>query len=1014
MVRTFCRRLRDWPRHRFRWTAALILTSFCLNETAAQDQTATARQPTSPQQVDGVQRKSQEDGAYWMTRWQFDDVDVQKLNRRLRAIGIDMGIALEGNVSVRFEVGVPWKSLNKGSAYRFDGVLTSKELNVDTIRLKDLETRVRYRDGVANLARLQSKLIDDDGGMSGQVFGTAKMELLPRGDFHAELDARELSVASIGQWVERFLGIKSDWLPDTGTLTAATKFRVPVSQLGDLTQYEGDASLAGDNVVIGDLQPMTLAVDDIAIKNGHIKIGQLSAESGKHSSGRTATRILGKAELAIKAPSAFRVELYADDVPMEELASIGHASVDASGTPGIAGLLDLHVEATGRGFLNNATPTWNVEGSVASPDLSFAGTQLGVIEHRFKLNSNRFSLFPHRDLESLPTTFKIKSLEVDYELTTDLIHISNLRLSAFGGQMNATGRIPIDGTGEVDLGMTVRGIRPLVNLPIAGGTPHSVAATLNGDFTWQFPIQSLSKPTAHKANGQLAATRIVLDGKSIGDATMGLTLRNGSVKADAHGRLLSGRFHTQTNVLVDPDDDWSKIPERLNVVEFEIEQLDLARITETLTGVRSDVEGSASGKLVFDFQSNGDAASLPNATVSLEVEQLRYRTKLLSRTLSLKGRVDRDNFIVTSCVGDIASGRMRAKGRITLLDPQKRIRPRADLQVNLARVDLQRAIAFAPDHAELLGGKVSGSGTITGTLESLRVRGNVDGRDLRALSMPVGVAHSNVVANANLRKLQWKIGFPSIRSSVGGGRLEGSLNVESSLRSGVDVKSHWKTRDVDFFRLTHGLGQSTSIASGDISGVLTIGGKSVSSIEDLAGRFDFQLEQTRGAAIPGLTAASEFLGPISLATESFDRGGTRGIIQHGVVIVDEFWLSSSSVLVKSHGKVFLQSGRMELDAMIATGDFRNVVFDVSQFAQRYAINTLIPASTLWSVSELLENRTVVLAVHGTLQNPIIRLRPVDTFREEFTRFLVREGKRVLWMSVSNEAFGGIDDWTGVF
>jgi hypothetical protein len=337
-----------------------------------------------------------------------------------------------------------------------------------------------------------------------------------------------------------------------------------------------------------------------------------------------------------------------------------------------------------------------------------------------------------------------------------------------------------------------------------------------------------------------------------------------------------------------------------------------------------------------------------------------------------------------------------------------------DLEVSASRVDLEQGLWFLGEHADQLSGRVSGRATLSGTPESIRIRGNVDGRDLRAYSMPIGVAHSSLVANADLRSWKWNLEFPAVRSSVGGGQLEGELYLESAVRGGVNMASRWKTRRVDFFRLTNQLGQSSTLASGDISGELFLRGKSVKSIEDLSGRFAFKLERTRGAAIPGLTAASEFLGPVSLATQSFDTGEAKGIIGKGVVVIDEFWLSSRSVLVRADGKVFLRSGRMDLNAMIATGDYRDVAVDFAEIAQQYALNTLVPASAILSVSELLRDRTIVLAVNGTLQNPIVRLRPVETFREETARFLLREGQRLIVAGIASEAVDGIDGWDGPF
>ena len=87
-----------------------------------------------------VQNEDAKTGRYWTTRWEFENVDIDKLVGRLKSIGIDLGLRLRGTATVKLDVGIPLTSLRDGAAYRFDGTLTSPGLVIDDVELKDFET----------------------------------------------------------------------------------------------------------------------------------------------------------------------------------------------------------------------------------------------------------------------------------------------------------------------------------------------------------------------------------------------------------------------------------------------------------------------------------------------------------------------------------------------------------------------------------------------------------------------------------------------------------------------------------------------------------------------------------------------------------------------------------------------------------------------------------------------------------------------------------------------------------
>ncbi len=161
-----------------------------------------AQTPVAPaQQL--VQNEDAKTGRYWTTRWEFENVDIDKLVGRLKSIGIDLGLRLRGTATVNLDVGIPLTSLRDGAAYRFDGTLISPGLVIDDVELKDFETSISYRHGLATLTRLKSQVGGQDRQTSGTVEGRGSLQLVPRGDATAEIKINNLALSPVSDLIAK-------------------------------------------------------------------------------------------------------------------------------------------------------------------------------------------------------------------------------------------------------------------------------------------------------------------------------------------------------------------------------------------------------------------------------------------------------------------------------------------------------------------------------------------------------------------------------------------------------------------------------------------------------------------------------------------------------------------------------------------------------------------------------------------------------------------------------------------
>ncbi len=949
---------------------------------------------------------------YWSTQWTFDGIDVAKLAARLSRIGIRLGLPLEGKVSVRFEVGVPWTSLTDAAAYRFDGTLTSPSLRVDNLQFDNLAARVTYRDGQVALNRLRANLITAQVGTPGVIEGSATAALVPRGDLTASLNLEDIALRPIMDLVMKVGASSTNTLVQGGKVSGNVQFAVPLDSISQIETYRLSGDVAGDALALRGLPPASLNINDISIRTRILNLGRLDLTAGE--SAAESIRLEGNATLPLDGSGPFHFNVKGDDIPTQSVAALlQSASGDTSPSDGftwVQGKLDFQSTGSGRFSKSLQESQWDIHAAVASPGLRVAGVELGVLEHDIQLTPSSLRIRPRRSVATLPNTVKIRVLSCDYRIQPNAVQIDSLDAQMFGGRLQGSVTIPSDGADMLLADVHFSQLRPTIRIPVAMTTAPDFNASISGEVKWQVPMASLAQPAAHLGTAELKVADMRLGDEELGQFHLALSAQAGEIDLRGEGEILDGTMRVNMVAEATAEDRWSDVLRRLRKYEIQLSDLSIRSVMFFAGTDRSDISGKISGAIngttTPSLGSDGAQTQL-----DLGVTDLRYRDMLVSRQTSASSVFDGRILTIDSLVGDYAGGTARANGRVELDRQNGAFQLRTDMTARVDRIDLRRGLFFVPMVSEQVDGKGSGTIRLSGTNYAIRVRGNVVGRQLVLANVALGTAHSGILVDADAMTQRWKLRLPTIVASVGGGSLEGELSVSSSHRGtrGVDLSSRWKTRRVDFFHLSDQLGQATSLATGEITGEMTLGGKSVRGIDDLAGRFRFRLGETRGGAVPGLVGVGQWLGPVSLATEKFDVGEAHGVIGNGVLTMDEFWLGSDAALIRADGQIFLRSQRMDIEALIATGDYRDLAFDLQRLAQRYLLRTLLPSSVILDVSELLRDRTLVVRILGRIDHPIVRLQTAETFREEAARFLIRESGRLIFTGAGVGVVGGISD-----
>ena len=192
--------------------------------------------------------------------------------------------------------------------------------------------------------------------------------------------------------------------------------------------------------------------------------------------------------------------------------------------------------------------------------------------------------------------------------------------------------------------------------------------------------------------------------------------------------------------------------------------------------------------------------------------------------------------------------------------------------------------------------------------------------------------------------------------------------------------------NVDFEQLLGTYVGTSTIGKGNVTGRLTLGGRNISRANDLKGEYRIKLGGTDATAVPGLSASGALLGATSLAGVRFSDGESSGRITRGSVVIDHLTLASDRVAFQASGRIAIRDKRMDIAAVLATGNFQGQSQLISQLGAKTALNYL----PIGQINRLVSDRTVVFEMMGPMRDPVIRLLPAETLQANARRFLIQE------------------------
>ncbi len=930
--------------------------------------------PPAVQQPDVEQQQPAKQAAeprYWTTHWSFQDVDVKRLFSRLKSIGIVVPVDGEGDVSVEIDVSIPLTSLSDAKAYRLSGHFGAKRLRLESLLLEDFDADLKYDNGMVRLENVKGRWADPTKTQNAGSFnGGAYAQLLPRGDFETNIAATSLPIGPL----YRLLSPIAEGSPNPirGTLSGSLNCQAPIDQLRQVTAWTAEANLKVDGFQFGETLPISATTGHMRFREGIIDAPQLEVIAVDSPD----IRIDLATQIELIGRQRFQFRIRGNDVPLATLTEIVLPRGELA-----AGKLDI--DANGAGELG--APSWHMSGRLASPQLTLLGRELGVLEHQFDFDQQRFQLRPITDAARNEQSVLIKRVSATYQLDQDSLNIAAIDAELFGGTINGTARLARTNSINHTVNLAWDGLRLSFSaatiLPAAG----PVSAVSSGSIDWSFPPAALDLPAMHVGTARIHLDQLGIGPTYAGDVRVRLEASGGTLRLTSDGRLLGGDAEVEAISVAGQDDSWSTLLSRAPSGYAKAASIRLDAIARVLfPDARRRWRGTASGQL--DWQAGAQSAAELKPALRMSVRDIAIDGRSLSRQLKMQLGLSGNVVAIEHLSGSLAGGRLRASGNWSLTKGERRI------QISFAGIKADEALLpISHQTASQIDGKVSGMIHVTYG-DQFRFRGAITARNSSFFSLPTGTAYSGINGSVSRDLRRWEVSLPSVQGELAGGRIAGALRLSSSsMRPGAfDLSSRWNASRVDFGELLTAAGSSSTIAHGRMTGELSLGGRGVRGTSDLVGRFDARLGATQAAAIPGLMQADQFMGVLTLQGLQFGEGGITGVIGAGAATIDEFWLSSPRVKVWSDGKIYLANQRMDLDVVISTNNFEFGNAQVVAFASQLAIQSVLPVTTLMEVNRILSNRTIHLDFLGTMADPRLRLKPLETLREETARFLLRE------------------------
>ncbi len=554
------------------------------------------------------------------------------------------------------------------------------------------------------------------------------------------------------------------------------------------------------------------------------------------------------------------------------------------------------------------------------------------------------------------------TLYAKWKVSPERVTVSDFAATLFGGKITGSADLPLLPSAKGDLNVTFTDVDATAIGKSFPKVPVRVTGQLSGQVKGTIPAAKPNAARATTADVNVTADKLTVQGIPASKLTGKLSLVGDAVKYELEGKTLGGSFEVNGQYPEQKDENGS----------LRLRGIDLARLTEALQLRAVPLRGRVD--LAFDFSSD-----LNNGTGRYSFRGLGWgRSRLISE---IQGRIQLRNglFEASDAVGPIAGGTIRARVRASLENPSRNF-----FRLDIERADLGRLSTAFTDRPDLIEGGASltvrgkfwPEFRATGTLGLNR--GRVAGLTATDVRVPFTFTTSAGGSQLVIR---------DANGMIGNGRVTAQL--ESDWGAGGHLRGQVRFTNVHLGNVITELKQSNYFGNARVTGRIDISGENVLSAEDVTATVFANIAQASVRELPVLDRITPFVSPAALL-KPFDAGEIRGRLSRGIFRIERLTLANATADLYADGTVGID-GRLALSVIVRTGQIGVNDTVLRQTGLQLArLATPLPIQVIGQISSILSNRTIRLAVTGTVSSPQTRVNAAALFTEETIRYFLRQ------------------------
>ena len=631
----------------------------------------------------------------------FADIDLQQLAQRLSSFGIEIPFELSGQASTTIRGRIPLGQLADAGAYEFTGTISSPQLTIAGVELRDLDAELTYEQGVLMLNSLQFAVPPEDAAHAdaiaaalGRITGEARMALVPRGDLIMSLEFEDVPLDQFAELAPELQEASS------GEVSGQISASVPVNELRDVEAWIARGNAAVANLQLYDAPPLHTRVA-FRLAHGELILPDVAGQLEQSS-------LAGSGRVELKAPFAFETELR---LSVENLSLIERLNED----------LRIPLELAGASQLTSVA-----EGTLVPLVLEAGGTGSG---------------------ENLELSGAIiDNMTFEYVTDGETLLLSDIQAALYEGTAGGRATLPLRAADGGTASIIWRSVAAGELLEDVGTLPFPVALTSSGRLDGIIPPGELDDPLAWELDFATSVADAAVFGWTAERGTARGSLREGAIlveelqlergatRLQASGRfsLRGGQPFALSLDLVNADlGRWNSLP-------------DAYHAPVTLAG-RYSVVGDFQGELATSQLTGSGRVTLADALI----EQLRLDAA------ELDFDVLEDEVVVRDAVALLYGGRVDGAGRVPLAADRS---GEADIVWSNVRAGrLLESLQLLP--ASVRGGVSSGEATLdipAGQLGNLARWSGSSALTLRNLAVG-DVRVTDLIAAAKLQENRLRI-----------------------------------------------------------------------------------------------------------------------------------------------------------------------------------------------------------------------------------------------------------------